>query len=114
MNDHLIEVLRLQKRAALSSLSSRSESGAALDRCTPNHALMAAIASGTEPAKINTRSPGMGIHSSVRAVVVPVYSRLRACQYRRGEMEELDRAGLEAASCGCYAADQGTHVDAMT
>jgi hypothetical protein len=26
--------------------------------------------------------------------------------YRRGELEVLDRAGLEEASCSCYATDQ--------
>ena len=27
-------------------------------------------------------------------------------EYRRGELAVLDRAGLEAAACGCYAADR--------
>ena len=27
-------------------------------------------------------------------------------EYRRGELTVLDRAGLESAACGCYAADR--------
>ncbi len=30
-------------------------------------------------------------------------------EYHRGELKVLDRAGLEAAACGCYAADQLTY-----
>jgi CRP-like cAMP-binding protein len=30
--------------------------------------------------------------------------------YHRGEITVLDRAGLEAASCGCYAADQDSYA----
>ncbi|MEO7010227.1 MAG: Crp/Fnr family transcriptional regulator [Caldimonas sp.] len=30
--------------------------------------------------------------------------------YRRGEVTVLDRSGLKAASCGCYAADQRTYL----
>jgi CRP-like cAMP-binding protein len=29
--------------------------------------------------------------------------------YHRGEITVLDRAGLEAAACGCYAADQNVY-----
>jgi CRP-like cAMP-binding protein len=31
-------------------------------------------------------------------------------EYRRGQLTVLDRAGLEAASCACYAADRGTYA----
>jgi len=31
-------------------------------------------------------------------------------QYHRGELKVLDRAGLEAAACGCYAADLHTYA----
>jgi CRP-like cAMP-binding protein len=30
-------------------------------------------------------------------------------EYRRGNLKVLDRAGLEAAACGCYAADRRTY-----
>ncbi|MBE7366664.1 Crp/Fnr family transcriptional regulator [Ramlibacter sp. HM2] len=33
--------------------------------------------------------------------------------YRRGEVHILDRAGLEAAACSCYAADRATHADVL-
>jgi CRP-like cAMP-binding protein len=32
-------------------------------------------------------------------------------EYRRGEITVLDRAGLEAAACGCYAADCRTYAE---
>jgi CRP-like cAMP-binding protein len=34
-------------------------------------------------------------------------------EYRRGLMTVLDRRGLEAASCGCYAADRKTYADLL-
>ena len=34
-------------------------------------------------------------------------------QYHRGELIVLDRSGLEAAACGCYAADQKAYADLM-
>lgn len=33
--------------------------------------------------------------------------------YRRGELTVLDRSGLEAAACGCYAADRQTYTACM-
>ncbi len=33
--------------------------------------------------------------------------------YRRGELTVLDRAGLEAAACGCYAADRHTYAQLL-
>lgn len=34
-------------------------------------------------------------------------------EYRRGELKVLDRAGLEAAACGCYAADRRTYDELL-
>lgn len=34
-------------------------------------------------------------------------------RYHRGELEVLDRPGLEAAACGCYAADRQVYRDVM-
>lgn len=34
-------------------------------------------------------------------------------QYRRGEITVLDRSGLEAAACACYAADRQTYADVL-
>lgn len=34
-------------------------------------------------------------------------------RYHRGEVTILDRAGLEAASCSCYAADKATYAQGM-
>jgi hypothetical protein len=34
-------------------------------------------------------------------------------EYRRGELRVLDRAGLEAAACGCYAADRRTYAGVL-
>jgi CRP-like cAMP-binding protein len=37
----------------------------------------------------------------------------RLIRYHRGNVVVLDRAGLEAASCGCYAADKATYARVM-
>lgn len=34
-------------------------------------------------------------------------------EYHRGDLKVLDRAGLEAASCGCYAADRRAYDDLL-
>jgi CRP-like cAMP-binding protein len=35
-------------------------------------------------------------------------------EYRRGELTVLDRAGLEAAACSCYAADRQTYAELLS
>ena len=39
--------------------------------------------------------------------------RLGLIEYRRGEVRVLDRAGLEAAACGCYRADRHTYAELL-
>jgi CRP-like cAMP-binding protein len=39
--------------------------------------------------------------------------RSRLIVYRRGEMTVLDRGGLEAAACACYAADRHAYTDLL-
>ena len=39
--------------------------------------------------------------------------RLGLIEYRRGELKVLDRAGLEAAACGCYEADRRTYDELL-
>ncbi|MDE2092264.1 MAG: Crp/Fnr family transcriptional regulator [Burkholderiales bacterium] len=34
-------------------------------------------------------------------------------EYHRGELTVLDRSGLEAAACGCYAADRRTYAELL-
>lgn len=34
-------------------------------------------------------------------------------EYHRGELTVLDRSGLEAAACGCYAADRRTYAEQL-
>ncbi|MEP7056367.1 MAG: Crp/Fnr family transcriptional regulator [Caldimonas sp.] len=34
-------------------------------------------------------------------------------EYHRGDLTVLDRSGLEAAACGCYAADQRTYAEVL-
>jgi Mn-dependent DtxR family transcriptional regulator len=34
-------------------------------------------------------------------------------EYRRGEMTVLDRLGLEAAACSCYAADRKAYAEVL-
>ena len=39
--------------------------------------------------------------------------RANIIEYRRGELTVLDRAGLEAAACDCYAADRRNYTDVL-
>jgi CRP-like cAMP-binding protein len=39
--------------------------------------------------------------------------RLGLIEYRRGEVAVIDRRGLEAAACSCYAADKKAYIDVI-
>ena len=39
--------------------------------------------------------------------------RRQLISYRRGDIMVLDRRGLEAAACGCYATDRATYARIM-
>jgi hypothetical protein len=34
-------------------------------------------------------------------------------EYHRGDFRVLDRSGLEAAACGCYAADRQSYAELL-
>jgi len=46
----------------------------------------------------------VGVTKAANALQTP-----RLIRYHRGEVMILDRSGMEAASCGCYQADQDTY-----
>ena len=46
----------------------------------------------------------LGARRPTVSVAAAVLQKAGLVRYARGRMEVLDRAGLEAASCGCYAA----------
>ena len=51
-----------------------------------------------------------------RVGITQAASRLQRAgliQYHRGEMQVLDRSGLEAAACSCYASDRQTYAELL-
>jgi Mn-dependent DtxR family transcriptional regulator len=42
-----------------------------------------------------------------------VLQRAGLIEYHRGDLKVLNRTGLEAAACSCYAADRQTYADTL-
>ncbi|MFL5605333.1 MAG: Crp/Fnr family transcriptional regulator [Gemmatimonadaceae bacterium] len=54
----------------------------------------------------------LGVHRPAATLAVTNLQRLRLISTTRGQITIRDRKGLEAASCGCYAATRDTYSDA--
>lgn len=55
----------------------------------------------------------MGVRREGVTQAAGVLNRQGLIAYRRGEMHILDRAGLEAAACGCYGAERAIYTDIL-
>ncbi len=55
----------------------------------------------------------LGIRREGVTAAANALQRLGLIKYRRGHLTVLDRSGLEAAACGCYAVDRQTYADLM-
>lgn len=55
----------------------------------------------------------LGVRRVGITVAAGALQRQRLIEYHRGELTVLDRPGLEAAACTCYATDSKTYVDLM-
>ena len=55
----------------------------------------------------------LGVRRVGVTVAAGALQRRGLIKYQRGELQVVDRAGLEAASCSCYAADQLTYAGTM-
>jgi len=55
----------------------------------------------------------LGVRRVGITVAAGVLQRQGLISYHRGEMRVLDRAGLEAAACGCYAADRRAYDEQL-
>jgi CRP-like cAMP-binding protein len=55
----------------------------------------------------------MGVRREGVTQAAGALQRLGLIAYRRGEMRVLDRAGLEAAACGCYGAERAVYADIL-
>jgi len=51
----------------------------------------------------------LGVRRVGITVAAGQFARAGLIAYRRGELEVLDRAGLEAAACSCYASDRDAY-----
>lgn len=84
--------------------------------CVGHHPLQARLArwllgscdrAGTAPILMtqDALASTLGVRRAAVTESACALQRRALIRYRRGSIEILDRAGLEAASCGCYAAD---------
>jgi CRP-like cAMP-binding protein len=55
----------------------------------------------------------MGVRREGVTGAAGALQRQRLIEYRRGEVHILDRAGLEAAACSCYAAERAIYADIL-
>ena len=55
----------------------------------------------------------LGVRRVGVTVAAGALQRQGLIEYRHGELRVLDRAGLELAACGCYAADRKTYSEMM-
>lgn len=55
----------------------------------------------------------LGVRRVGVTVAAGALQRRGLIRYQRGDMQVVDRAGLEAASCSCYAADRSTYAATM-
>jgi CRP-like cAMP-binding protein len=56
----------------------------------------------------------LGVRRVGVTVAATALHRLGLIGYRRGEMTVLDRSGLEAAACACYAADCSAYAERLS
>jgi CRP-like cAMP-binding protein len=55
----------------------------------------------------------LGVRRVGITVAAGALQRQKLIEYHRGELTVLDRPGLEAAACTCYATDSRTYADLM-
>ena len=55
----------------------------------------------------------LGVRRSGITTAAKLLQRSGLIMYRRGELTVLDRTGLEASACSCYAADQASYAMAL-
>jgi CRP-like cAMP-binding protein len=55
----------------------------------------------------------LGVRRVGITVAAGSLQRAGLISYRRGELTVMDRKGLEAASCGCYAAERGAYAQLL-
>lgn len=74
--------------------------------------LMSQDRTNSEPTCVTHKSLAniLGVRRSSITTVAAAFQRSGLIAYRRGEVTVLDRNGLEAAACGCYAAGRDVYT----